>query len=128
MGRLDAWRQRARLLKREAFALYFVCRDSRTPWYAKAVAVCVVAYVFSPIDPIPDFIPVLGLLDELVVVPLGVALVLRMVPPQVLRESRERADRSRERPVSRIAAGFIIAVWLAVVAGAGYVVYRWLWR
>ena len=125
--RLEVWREGARALKRDAFALYFACRDPRTPWYAKAVAACVVAYVFSPIDPIPDFIPVLGLLDELVVVPLGVALVLRMVSAQVLTESRERADRSQERPVSRVAAGFIVAVWLAVVAGAGYVVYRSLW-
>jgi uncharacterized membrane protein YkvA (DUF1232 family) len=127
VSRLEAWRQRARLLKREAYALYFACRDPRTPWYAKVVAATVVAYVFSPIDPIPDFIPVLGLLDELVVVPLGVALVLKMVPPEVLRESRERADRSGERPVSSVAAGFIVAVWLAVAAGAAFLVYRWLW-
>ena len=105
----------------------------RSRWRSSAsrheplVAACVVAYVFSPIDPIPDFIPVLGLLDELVVVPLGVALVLKMVPPEVLRESRERADRSHERPISWVAAGFIVAVWLAVAACAAFLVYRWLW-
>lgn len=85
------------------------------------------AYVLSPIDPIPDFIPVLGLLDELVVVPLGVALVLKMVPPHILAEARERAGKSQERPVSFIAAGVIVAIWLTVAAAVGYAVYRWLW-
>ena len=126
--RLEAWRHRARRLKREAYTLYFACQDTRTPWYAKLVAACVLAYVFSPIDPIPDFIPVLGLVDELVVVPLGVAIVLKLIPPHVLAEARERAERRDATPVSRAVVPVIVAAWLVVVIALGAAVYRWLGR
>ncbi len=85
------WKQRAKELKREVYALHFACRDPRVPWYVKALAIGIVAYAFSPIDLIPDFIPVLGYLDELVLIPLGVLAVRSMVPPAVLAECRDRA-------------------------------------
>jgi uncharacterized membrane protein YkvA (DUF1232 family) len=114
MDILQRLRDRARTLKRDAYALYQVARHPRTPWYAKLLAGAVVAYALSPYDLIPDFIPVLGLLDDLILVPAGVALVLRLVPAEVLAECRERADRMVERPVSRLGAAAIIGVWLAV--------------
>ena len=88
---LATWRQRARELKAEIAALGYACRDPRVPWYAKVLAACVVAYALSPLDLIPDPIPVLGYLDDLVLLPLGILLVVRMVPPAVMAECRERA-------------------------------------
>ena len=116
---MRAWRwlkSRARTLKSDTFALYFVARDPRTPWYARAVAGAVVAYALSPFDLIPDFIPVIGYLDDLVVVPLGVGLALRLVPPEVMRDCRARAEAAAARPISRVGAAFMIAMWL-IVAG-----------
>jgi len=112
------WRQRAQHLKTEVYALYLAYRDPRTPWYARAFAACVVAYAFSPLDLVPDFIPVLGYLDDLVLIPLGIALAIRMIPPSVLQESREKASQVMRQgwPVSRVAAGVIIALWLALAA------------
>jgi uncharacterized membrane protein YkvA (DUF1232 family) len=110
------WKERARRLKREIYALYFACRDPRVPWYAKALAACVVGYALSPIDLIPDAIPVLGQLDDLVVIPLGVLAIRAMIAPAVLAECREKAARLDEAPRNWVAAGIIIAVWLALVA------------
>ena len=87
----ERWKRRADLLKREAKALYAACRDPRTPWYARALGIAVTAYALSPIDLIPDFIPVLGLLDDLVIVPLGVLAVRALIPDEVLAEHRARA-------------------------------------
>jgi uncharacterized membrane protein YkvA (DUF1232 family) len=123
---LAAWRERARALKREIYALYFAAKDPRVPWYAKAVAVCVVAYAFSPIDLIPDPIPVLGYLDDLVLLPLGIALVLRLIPAEVLDDCRRRADTRQTRPVSWTAAVVIVAIWIAAAAGSTYLVVRWI--
>ena len=116
MGVLDRARLQAKRLKRDAYALYFVARDPRTPWYARALAAAVVAYALSPFDLIPDFVPVLGYLDDLVIVPLGIALVLRLVPHEVLAECRETARVASERPISRAGAAFMIAVWLGLGA------------
>lgn len=85
------WRQRAAQLKAETYALYLAYRDPRVPWYARALAAVIVGYAFSPIDLIPDFIPVLGYLDDLVLIPLGVALLLRLIPAEVMAECRARA-------------------------------------
>ena len=112
----ESWEQAARKLGREARALYLARGDPRVPWYAKALAVLIVGYVFSPIDPIPDFIPGIGLLDELVVVPIGVALVMKMVPPEVMAECREKAEEMEGKPVSRKAAFVVVAAWLLAVA------------
>src|SRR6266511_3919668 len=93
-------RAQAERLKRDAYALYFVARDPRTPWYARALAAAVVAYALSPFDLIPDFVPVLGYLDDMVIVPLGIALALRLVPADVLSECRERARSARQAPTA----------------------------
>lgn len=121
---LSDWKKRARELKREVYALYFACRDARMPWYAKTLAVIVVAYAFSPIDLIPDFIPVLGYLDELILIPLGVMAVRSMVPPLVLEECRAKAAQLEDKPTNWIAAGVIVSIWIAIAVAAGY----YLWR
>ena len=114
------WRHQAKLLKREVYALYFAVRDPRVPWYAKALAACVVAYALSPIDLIPDPIPVLGYLDDLVLIPLGVVAVRRMVPDDVMTECRLKAQALTERPTSWIAAVVIVLIWLALAAASAH--------
>ena len=111
---IEGWKQRARRLKTEVYALYLAYKDPRVPWHARLFAACVVGYAFSPIDLIPDPIPILGYLDDLVLVPLGVALVLKMIPPEILAECREKAQSVMDqgRPTNWMAAGVIIAVWL----------------
>ena len=123
---LEMWKQRARRLSAQAYALYLAYRHPRTPWYAKVFAALIVGYVFSPIDPIPDFIPGVGLLDEMVVVPIGVLLAAKMIPPDVFEECREKAREvaQGEKPVSRIAAVVIVAVWVLCVALAVFLALR----
>jgi uncharacterized membrane protein YkvA (DUF1232 family) len=114
---LGRWKRWAKQLKLSLYALYLAYRDPRTPWYAKVVAACVVAYAFSPIDLIPDFIPLLGYLDDLLLLPLGVALALKLIPEQVMAESRERARQleAEGKPVSRAAALVSVLIWVGVV-------------
>src|SRR3954453_12356452 len=114
MSLLQTWQQRARQLKRETYALYLALRDPRVPWYARVLGVCIVGYALSPIDLIPDFIPVLGYLDDLILVPLGIALLLKIVPEVVMVECRERAEIMLRdgRPVNRTAAAVIVAIWI----------------
>jgi uncharacterized membrane protein YkvA (DUF1232 family) len=121
---LEGWRRRARALKTWLRALYLAARDRRTPWTARLVALAVVAYAFSPIDLIPDFVPVLGYLDDLVLLPLGIALALRLIPPAVLEECRTRAERelAEGRPTSLAGAALVVLVWLALL----YAGLRWL--
>lgn len=116
---IDRLKRRARELKVESYALYLAARDARTPWYAKLLAGCIVAYACSPIDLIPDFVPVLGYLDDLVLIPLGIALAIRLIPRQVLAECRLRARQNMqdEVPGSRIAVVVIIAIWATLAAG-----------
>jgi uncharacterized membrane protein YkvA (DUF1232 family) len=111
-------KERVRHLKGETFALYLAARHPGTPWYAKAFVAGVVAYAFSPIDLIPDFIPVLGYLDDLILVPLGIIIAIRMIPPAVLAECRVRAQAMTAdgKPTSRIAAIVIIGIWIVVAA------------
>ena len=104
-------RQWARWLKRDVHALWLAGRDPRTPWYAKALAVAVAAYALSPLDLIPDFIPVLGLVDDLIIVPLGILLAVRLVPAEVMDEHRRAAANAASRPVSRVAAALIALTW-----------------
>ena len=122
-GRL---RGHARRWQQEARALYLAARHPRVPWYVKLWLFLLVAYIFSPIDPIPDFLPVLGHLDELVLVPLGVALARRLIAPDVLAECRRRAEQREDRP--RVAAGAVLVVlgWLALATGVGWLIWR-LW-
>jgi uncharacterized membrane protein YkvA (DUF1232 family) len=119
-------RRRARALKVETLALYLVARDPRVPWYARLFVAVVVAYALSPIDLIPDFVPVLGYLDDLILVPLGLALALRMVPPAIMDECRARAavELDGKRPTSRAALLAIVAIWLAGAAFAAWLVVR----
>ena len=109
-----ALQTKARALKRLALTVYFAARDPRTPLPVRMLAVCVAAYAFSPIDLIPDFIPVLGYLDDLVLIPLGVALVVKLVPTEVMQSAQARAAEAVERPTSRVAAVCIVVIWLAL--------------
>jgi uncharacterized membrane protein YkvA (DUF1232 family) len=110
----------ARRLKQEIIALTLAYRDPRTPWYARAFAALVIAYAVSPIDLVPDFVPLLGYLDDLILVPLGVALALRMIPPSVMAEAREKAARhlanEGERWMNRTGTAMVIGIWLALAA------------
>jgi len=127
---LGEWKRWAGRLKSETHALYLAYRDPRMPWYAKLFAALVVGYAFSPIDLIPDAIPVLGYLDDLILVPLGVALAVRMIPEDVLSESRQKAREMverGERPVSRAAAAVIVVLWLALAVLGVLVVVRMVW-
>lgn len=112
------WKEHTRQLKLETYALYLAYKDPRVPWYAKLCAACVVAYAFSPIDLIPDFIPVLGYLDDLILIPLGVVLARKLIPQAVLMECREKASEvmGRGTPTNRVATAIIISVWLLLVA------------
>ena len=115
---LEQLKSRARALKNEALAVYLAAKDPRTPWYAKLIAFVTIAYAFSPIDLIPDFIPILGYLDDLFIVPAGIALAIRLIPADVLAEARETvASQSVERSVSYVGAGLIIFMWIVILIG-----------
>ena len=122
----QAWKRWARQLSAQTYALYLAYRHPRTPWYAKVFAALIVGYVFSPIDPIPDFIPGVGLLDEMVVVPIGVLIAAKMIPPEVFEECKEKARgvAEGEKPVNRVAAVVVVAVWLLCVALAVFLALR----
>lgn len=120
LARLKDW---ARAVKRDVVALFLAARDSRTPWYAKVMAGLVAAYALSPIDLIPDFIPVVGYLDDLVIVPLGIWIVVRLVPGDLMQEFRAEAARLEAKPVSRVGALFIVALWIAAVG----LLLWWFW-
>ncbi|TSE12369.1 DUF1232 domain-containing protein [Mesorhizobium intechi] len=122
MATLSEW---ARAIKRDAHALYLAARDPRTPWYAKALALCVAGYALSPIDLIPDFIPVVGYLDDAILVPLGILAVVKVIPPEVMAEHRAAAALAVDRPVSRNAALIIACIWVTSVALAGWLGYRY---
>jgi len=117
-------RQRARLLKRDSLVLWFALRDPRAPWYARLVAVLVVAYALSPIDLIPDFIPILGYLDDLVLIPLGIVLCLKLMPPAVLADARVKAAALVRKPRNWAAALVIVLIWVGLAVLLGGWVYR----
>lgn len=123
---IERWKHWARTIKRDAHALYLAARDPRVPWYAKAVAVSVAAYAASPIDLIPDFIPLLGYLDDLVIVPLGIALVVRLIPPAIMAEHRAMAEAAQDRPVSRMAATAIVTIWALALSLTAWWTIRFL--
>jgi uncharacterized membrane protein YkvA (DUF1232 family) len=120
--RLRDW---ARLIKRDVHALYLARRDPRVPWYAKALAALVAGYALSPIDLIPDFIPVVGYLDDVILVPLGIVLVIRLIPPEVMAEHRDVAAAAQDRPVSRAAAIVVIGVWVGAAAVSAWLLARY---
>ena len=114
----DGWKAKARKLKLEVYALYIASKDRRVSWYARVVAVAVVAYAFSPIDLIPDPIPVLGYLDDLILIPLGIALVIKLIPAEVMQDCRERAESTMKagKPKNWVAGGIIILIWVSLFA------------
>jgi uncharacterized membrane protein YkvA (DUF1232 family) len=118
----------ARLIKRDVLVVYFAARDPAAPLLARGLALAVAAYALSPIDLIPDFIPVLGYLDDLLIVPLGLLLVIRLLPPAVLDAARVRAAAALARPRSWLAAGVVVAIWIACAGLLAYVlrVYGWI--
>lgn len=126
---LDEWKARARQLKTEVYALYLAYKDPRTPWYARVFAAIVVGYAFSPIDLIPDPIPVLGYLDDLVLIPLGVFLALKMIPSEVMSDNRRKASEviALGKPVNKYAAAVIIIIWIGLAVLAAIIIYR-LWK
>jgi uncharacterized membrane protein YkvA (DUF1232 family) len=120
LARLKGW---AKIVKRDAVALFLAARDPRTPWYAKAMAGLVAAYALSPIDLIPDFIPVVGYLDDLVIVPLGIWIMVWLMPADLMDEFRAEAVRFEARPVSRAGALLVVALW---IVAAGLLLW-WFW-
>ena len=120
--RLKEW---MRSIKGDVIAIYFAARDPRVPWYAKALAICVAGYALSPIDLIPDFVPFLGYLDDVVLVPLGILAVVKLVPAEIMAEHRAFAARISERPVSRTAAVVIALIWIASIALVAWWTYRY---
>ncbi len=120
LKRIRDW---ARAIKRDVHALYLAARDPRTPWYAKALALGIAGHALSPIDLIPDFIPILGYLDDAILLPLGIMLAVRLVPPEVMAEHRAAAAKAEGRPVSRAGAAVVVALWLL---SAG-LLFWWFW-
>jgi uncharacterized membrane protein YkvA (DUF1232 family) len=120
LSRIKAW---ARGLKRDGHAIYLASRDPRVPWYVKALAIAVAAYALSPIDLIPDFIPIVGYLDDLVIVPFGIWLVVSLIPEEIMVECRAKADAAGRRPVSRAGMIAIIVLWIFGVMTLGWIAY-----
>ena len=120
LSRIKAWAHR---VNRDGYAIYLASRDPRMPWYAKGLAVAIAAYALSPIDLIPDFIPVIGYLDDLVILPLGIWLVVSLIPGEVMVEYRAKASEAAQRPTSRAGMIAIILVWIAGALVLGWVGY-----
>lgn len=114
MKALATLKAQAKQLKQHTLTVYFAARDPRTPLLVRILAVLVAAYALSPIDLIPDFVPVIGYLDDLLLIPLGLALVVRLTPPEVIEAARARAEQASIKPVSYSAAAAIIGVWLII--------------
>ena len=114
----------ALLVKRDVHAIYCAASDPRVPWYAKALAICVAGYALSPIDLIPDFVPILGYMDDVIIVPLGILIVVKLIPPEIMAEHRALAAATRGRAVSHTAVIVIAIVWTACIVFAGWICYR----
>jgi uncharacterized membrane protein YkvA (DUF1232 family) len=123
---LESLKKRVRELKSETFALYLAARSPETPWYAKLLVAGIVAYALSPIDLIPDFIPILGYLDDLVLIPIGIAFAIKLIPPSVMVECRMRAHEitANGAPVSRVAAAVVVLIWF----GLAVLCFRWAYE
>ena len=125
---IDTWKQQAKRLKRLVYALYIAYRGPRTPRAARIVAACVVGYAFSPIDLIPDPIPIIGYLDDLLLVPLGVALAVKLMPAEVWADAQEAARTALRdgKPTNKVAAAIIIAIWIGLAVGGFFLMRHWL--
>jgi uncharacterized membrane protein YkvA (DUF1232 family) len=121
---INRWKEWARTIRRDAHALYLAARDPRVPWYAKALAIAVAAYAASPIDLIPDFIPVIGYVDDLILVPLGIALVIKLIPAEIMAEHRALASAAQDRPASWAAATIFGVLWIAAAAFWAWLAYQ----
>ena len=128
MSRIDIWKQRIEHLKTETYAVYLASKDPRVPWYAKALVAFVVAHTFSPIDLIPDFIPVLGVLDDLIITPLGIALALKMIPESVMIECRQsaRETMARNTPIIWTGAVIVVSIWILTALLVVMVIARYV--
>ncbi len=126
MRSFGSWRQRVGALKKETLALYLACRHPAVPWHAKALTLLVVGYALSPIDLIPDFVPVLGYLDDLVLVPLGIMLVIRMIPEEVMTECRRQSEGivGRTTHLAKRAAAIIVAIWILTAGLVAWFIIR----
>lgn len=124
-GRVRQW---ARSVKRDTLALYLAGRDPRVPWYAKLLAAAVAGYALSPLDLVPDFIPVIGLLDDIVIVPLGIVIVIRLIPPEIMAEHRAAATAITARPGARMATAAIVAIWIVLTGIAAGTAAAYLLR
>lgn len=122
----DTLRERAKRLKHDTYALYLAYHDPRVPWYAKAVCACTVGYALSPIDLIPDFIPVIGYLDDLIIVPAGLALAISLIPEDVMRDCRAQVEKrmNRKGPRNYFAAVIITAIWLGLIFLSVMLIYN----
>lgn len=121
LGRL---RQRARAIKKDTYVIYLASRDPRTPWYAKVLAGAIVAYALSPIDLIPDFVPILGYLDDLIIVPAGIALAVKMIPEAVLADCRLKAQLALAKPTNTKAAVVVVGIWVVTAAVLLWLAYE----
>jgi Uncharacterized conserved protein len=125
---LSVLKGQAKQLKQHTLTVYFAARDPRTPMIVRGLALFVAAYAFSPIDLIPDFIPVIGYLDDLLLIPLGLALVIRFTPPEVLVSAREQAKKTLNWPVSYVTAGFFVLLWLLALWFFCYWIVGIVWQ
>lgn len=121
---LDRLKSRARVIKTDVRALYRASRDPRLPWYVKMLAIAVAAYAVSPIDLIPDFIPVLGYLDDVLLVPLGIIVVIRLIPPEIMTEHRSASECAPDQPVNRAVVIVIVTIWAVSLALIGWFAYQ----
>lgn len=119
------WQLKAKVLKRQTYTIYLAYRDPRVPWYAKLLTLLVVGYAFSPIDLIPDFIPILGYLDDLILIPLGIKLVIHLIPGEVMAEYQEKAESTFEgKPKNWFTAVVVIMIWILAILWFGMTIYR----
>jgi len=123
---LDKLKAFARKLKQELFVLFLASKDERVPWYAKFVSFLVVAYAFSPIDLIPDFIPILGYLDDIILIPLGISLALKMIPQPIIDDLRIKANeiREKEKPKNWVTGIIFIIIWILLAYWLGHIIYK----
>ena len=126
MNILETWKNWSKKLKLQTYTLYYAYKDPMTPWYAKMWGAVVVAYAFSPIDLIPDFVPILGYLDDLILIPLGIALAVKLIPKEILIKCRQQAQEriDSKRPVNWIAGGIIIAIWIMMFYAVVYIILK----
>jgi len=125
---INQLKQWAKKLKKQLFILYLAYKDERVSWYTKVFTACVVAYAFSPIDLIPDFIPVLGYIDDIIIVPLGIMLALKMLPISVIEDCTIKAEEliQNEKPQNWVAGSIIIVVWLLILMWSCFIVFKFL--